>query len=594
MIAEASISVKQTAPQSAPVLSIRDLSLEVGSGASRPLLVEGVSLDVRAGTIHAVVGESGSGKTMTARAAVRLLPPGIRIAQGSIRLGGRDLVKLSERELLQIRGRDVGFVFQEPMLSLNPAMRVGEQMGEGLRQHLRLPADEIRDRCIDMLRRVSLRDPEGALRRYPHEFSGGMRQRIMLAAVMALRPSLLIADEPTTALDAIIQRDVLDIMTQLSRDLGISVLLITHDLGLVGQYADDVTIMQKGKCVESGPAFSVIAMPKSDYSRALLSACPRHKPRPTPSEHPPLLCVDDLSVRYPIPARWPWQRPVPFEAVSGLSLDIRPGETLAVVGESGSGKSTMGRAVLGLRKIHAGRILFDGQLVATDNTARMRDMRRGLQVVFQDPASSLDPRMRVGELVEEGLKLDPSLAPEGRRAKVMEALQEVALDPHFATRWPHELSGGQRQRVAIARAIVLRPRLIVADEAVSALDVTVQAQVLDLLDKLQRQHGFAYLFITHDLGVVEQIADRVMVMKSGRVVETAPRDSLFATPYHPYTCRLLSASAELRETAPGRFDVRRRETTPRLLPLTAPMRGDGMIEVAPAHFVLPDFERSST
>ncbi|MCJ2877578.1 ABC transporter ATP-binding protein [Rhizobium pusense] len=578
------LPISRPQPQEQPVLSIRNLTLATGARN----LVEDLSLEVTPASIHAVVGESGSGKTLTARAAVKLLPPGISITSGSICLAGQNIVPLSEKQMEAIRGKDAGFVFQEPMLSLNPALRVGEQMAEGLRRHLRLGEDEIRACCIEMLERVSLRDPEGALRRYPHEFSGGMRQRIMLASVMALRPSLLIADEPTTALDAIIQRDVLDIMTELSRDMAVSVLLITHDLGLVGQYADEVTIMRRGHCVEAGPSSEVIRSPRSDYARALLAACPKRMPRPPVAAAAPLLRVEDLSVRYQIPAKWPWQRPVPFEAVSGVSLDIRPGETVAIVGESGSGKSTMGRAVLGLRAIHSGRVVFDGAPVNPADATAMRALRRDMQVVFQDPASSLDPRMRVADLVSEGLRLDGRISAATRRERAITALSEVALGEEFADRHPHELSGGQRQRVAIARAIVLHPRLIVADEAVSALDVTVQAQVLALLDGLQKKHGFAYLFITHDLGVVEQIADRVVVMKSGRVVETAPRDRLFDTPFHDYTCRLLSASAELTENGSGHFEVQRRQVSPRPVPHNAAPRHGGLVEVAPDHLVLPD------
>ena len=526
-------------------------------------LVGDASLTVERGRMHAVVGESGSGKTLLARSIVRLLPPAIRVSAGSVSFNGSDLATLSDGEMLRVRGRQIGFVFQEPMLSLNPALRIGEQIGEGLAYHLKLPVEEIRIRSIEMLKRVSLRDPEGALKRYPHEFSGGMRQRIMLASVLALQPSLLIADEPTTALDAIIQRDVLDIMSELTRDLGTSVILITHDLGLVAQYADDVTVMQSGAVRESGGADSVIRRPQHPYTRSLLAACPKRAPRrPVDPAAPTVLDVDCLDMRYRGAQTWPWRRAPEVVAVNGVSLDVKAGETVAIVGESGSGKTTIGRAIIGLRPAHGGKISVGGASVDVRDRQGLRSLRNAAQIVFQDPASSLDPRFRVDALVGEGLKLADRMTVDERAERVAQALSDVGLGPEYADRLPHELSGGQRQRVAIARAIVLMPRLIVADEPVSALDVTVQAQVLELLARLQQEKGFAYLFISHDLGVVEQVADRIAVMRSGRIMEMAPRDALFDRPQHPYTRRLLSASAEVRQDANGAFTVRRREPAP--------------------------------
>jgi len=539
-----------------------DLAYRGRGDAAIPLVHE-ASLRVGSGKIHALVGESGSGKTLLARSIVRLLPPGIRIGGGAIRFGGRDLTACTDKDMLAIRGKEIGFVFQEPMLSLNPAIRIGEQMAEGLRRHLGLPKDEIRARSIEMLERVSMSSPEQALDRFPHEFSGGMRQRIMLASVLALRPSLLLADEPTTALDAVIQRDVLDIMTELTRDLGTSVLLITHDLGLVAQYAEEVTVMEKGRVVETGLADDVIGCPRQDYTRKLLMACPTRKPRaPVADDAKIVLNVEDLTMRYADAPAWPWQRRVEVEAVKRLSLSLKAGQTLAIVGESGSGKTTVGRAVMGLRAASDGLVEIGGtELVASDRRL-LRRLRRQAQIVFQDPASSLDPRYRVGALVEEGLTLAGTLSAAERRHKAVVALADVGLAEAYLERFPHELSGGQRQRVAIARAIILDPKIIVADEAVSALDVTVQAQVLDLLDRLQKEKGFAYLFISHDLGVVEQISDRIVVMRKGRVVEAASRERLFDGPIHPYTRQLLTASVEVRETGEGRFAVKRREPPP--------------------------------
>lgn len=547
-----------------PALEISALDITLNRRRSASVsLVRDVSLKAGQGRIHALVGESGSGKTLLARSIVQLLPPAITVGSGRIMFNGRDLASCSQAEMRRVRGREIGFVFQEPMLSLNPAIRVGEQMAEGMRHHLRISPEEIRHRSLEMLRRVSMKDPERALRSFPHEFSGGMRQRIMLASVLALRPSLLIADEPTTALDAIIQRDVLDIMVELTRELGTSVMLITHDLGLVAQYADEVTVMQTGQVKETGPAARVIQKPQDPYTRNLLAACPKRQPRaPIDADSPVVLRIEDLHMRYRGGAVWPWQRSSEIQAVAGLGLWLRAGETLAVVGESGSGKTTVGRAVMGLRPASSGSIEVAGDMLDLKDSAGMRQLRCNAQIVFQDPASSLDPRLRVGALVGEGLRLVKGTGSKERADRVATALLDVGLGPEFANRLPHELSGGQRQRVAIARAIVLAPKLIVADEAVSALDVTVQAQVLALLSRLQQEKGFAYLFISHDLGVVEQIADRIVVMRGGRVIEAAARDDLFDRPYHPYTRRLLAASAEVREQGDGSFKVQRRQPPP--------------------------------
>lgn len=545
----------------APALAISDVEITLSRRSQEPVrLVKSASLTLGKGRIHAIVGESGSGKTLLARSIVRLLPPAIGVTGGQILFNGRDLLALPEKEMLRVRGLQIGFVFQEPMLSLNPSLRIGAQMREGLAYHLKLSTEEIRQRCIDMLESVSIRDPEGAFNRYPHEFSGGMRQRIMLASVLALRPQLLIADEPTTALDAIIQRDVLDIMTDLTRDLGTSVLLITYDLGLVGQYAEDVTVMQSGNVRESGSAADVIRRPKHPYTLGLLSACPTRQPRKLVKQAAPtVLRIEDVEMRYRGEARLPWRRAPDFHAVKGVSLDVKEGETVAIVGESGSGKTTLGRAVVGLRPTAAGSVELTGCRVDIGDRASLRNLRMTAQIVFQDPASSLDPRFRIKALVGEGLKLVRGMSDSEHSRRVKQAMSDVGLDPHFGDRFSHELSGGQRQRVALARAIILEPKLIVADEPVSALDVTVQAQVLELLGQLQEEKGFAYLFISHDLGVVEQIADRIVVMRDGRVMEAARRDDIYDRPHHPYTRRLLAASAQVRRQGDGTFQVSRRE-----------------------------------
>jgi peptide/nickel transport system ATP-binding protein len=561
MRASAALRVVNAPPDPAPkeLLCVDCVSIELrrrGAGPHR--LVEGASLTIAQGEVHAVVGESGSGKTLLARSVLRLLPPAIH-ATGRILLDGRDLLGLAPEKLRRIRGKSIGMVFQEPMVSLNPSLRIGEQMAEALRIHTGADEAEIRRRSIEMLERIRMREPAQALRAYPHEFSGGMRQRIMLASVMLMKPRLLIADEPTTALDALIQREVLDLMVEITRDLGTAVLLITHDLGLVGSYAGSVTVMQKGRIVEQGDAGQVFAYPKEPYTRALLGALPKARCGDEPAEATPLLQVSDLSVNYPAKGKWPWSRPAPLRAVESVSFEVAAGETLAVVGESGSGKTTLGRALLRLKEPHSGKVLFGGEDVLAARGAELRRLRRDMQIIFQDPASSLDPRMRVGAIVAEGLRHALELDEAARRARLLETLEEIGLGKDFERRFPHELSGGQRQRVSIGRAIIMRPKLIVADEPVSALDVTIQAQILKLLKSLQAAHGFAYVFISHDLGVVEHMADRVVVMYRGRIVEAGPREQVFARPRHSYTRKLLAASPRIAGDLETGYHVLRRE-----------------------------------
>jgi len=525
------------------LLSVEALSVALPGGRR---VVDEVSFTIEPGRFRALVGESGSGKTMAARAVLRLLPPGLSIASGSVRLGGEDLTALPDAALRRLRGPAIGMVFQEPMVSLNPAIRIGAQMQEALILHKRLSRAEAEAAARAMLARVQIGDPERCLAAFPHEFSGGMRQRIMIASVMLLRPQLLIADEPTTALDTLAQREVLDLMTGLAREQGTAVLLITHNLGLVARYADSVSVMRNGRVVEEGPARAVLAAPKHGYTAALVDALPRRGPAPPQrrEDAPAVIEARDVVVRFPGRFRLFRRAVTAVEAIRGVSLAVKPGETVAVVGGSGSGKTTLGRALLGLVRLAGGEVRFRGAPINwADRAARLR-VRMACQLVFQDPYSSLDPRMRVDAIVEEPLRLLPELDRAARMRRVGAILEEVGL-AGYGTRFPHELSGGQRQRVAIARALVRDPAFVVADEPVSALDMTIQKQVLDLIARLQRERGFACLFISHDLGAVARIADRIAVMQAGRIVEEGPRDAILDAPQHPYTRALLEAAPRL-------------------------------------------------
>jgi peptide/nickel transport system ATP-binding protein len=524
------------------MLSIRDLSVSIEPSGQR--IVDGLSFDLAAGDMLALVGESGSGKTMAARAILNLLPPPLVMAAASeVLLEGRDLTKLPAAALRQIRGSKIGMVFQEPMVSLNPSMTIGEQMAEGLRLHRSMGSDEIRERSLAMLRRIQISSPEHSLTAYPHEFSGGMRQRIMLASVMLLEPKLLIADEPTTALDMLVQRDVLDLMVELTQEKGTAVLLISHDLGMVSHYVRDVLVMRNGRSVEQGRAEQVLRAPQQNYTRKLVDALPRRsaggaRTKGTPE---PLLHVEDVVIDYPGRTQM-FGKTEGKRAVYGVDLTVGRGETVALVGASGSGKTTLGRAIVGLVQPSAGTIRFRGEQIEGGRSEASRRQRRDMQIVFQDPYSSLDPRQRVEDIVEEPLKLDRGMARKERKDRVEEVCGDVGLSLDFLRRLPHQLSGGQRQRVAIARAIVRRPAFLVADEPVSALDMTVQKQILLLIRSLQERYGFACLFVSHDLGAVEQVADRVAVMENGRIVEVGDRDDIFDRPQHEYTRRLLDAA----------------------------------------------------
>ena len=531
-----------------PLLQVSNLTLAIKS--SGKAVVNAVNFMVLPGEIVGIVGESGSGKTLAARAIMGIAPPGVAMVSGSILFEGQDITTLPHKRLRALRGAKVGMVFQEPMTSLNPSMTIGRQLDEGLSIHRHLAKEQRRKLILDMLRRVGLTTPEGTLDAFPHQFSGGMRQRIMLASVMLLKPALLLADEPTTALDAVIQRDVMELMVDLTKANNTAVLLISHDLGMVARYCSRIIVMSQGDVVEQGKSTDILARPQHPYTRKLLAAMPkRGAARELAVARTPIVSVRDLVVDYPGRQRF-LRTSIPKRALHGVSLAIQPGEVVAVVGGSGSGKTTLGQCIAGLIKGYGGEILFDGKPIF-QSEASYRSYRLNCQMVFQDPYSSLDPRMTVQQLVAEPLRLMPDMALPDRAARVDEVLAEVGLAEGFAGRHPHELSGGQRQRIAIARAIVRRPSFVIADEPVSALDVTVRAQVLELFAELQRKHGFSCLFISHDLGVVEQIADRVIVMNEGRIVEEGSRDQIFDAPKHAYTRKLLAAVPGLASTQDG-------------------------------------------
>ncbi len=535
------------------LVSVSNLSLTVGPGGRE--IVSGVSFEVAPGEMVGIVGESGSGKTQAARAILGLTPAPLVVAGGSIKFEGVDVTRAAPAALRKLRGARIGMVFQEPMTSLNPSMPIGRQLEEGLRLHRKdLSASARRERILEMQRRGGIRDPKGAMEAWPHEFSGGMRQRMMLASVMLLEPALLIADEPTTALDAVVQRDVLELMVDLTREHHTAVLMISHDLPMVARYTERMVVMQHGKVLETGATAAILERPQHPYTRKLLDAMPRRLPARQLGKEAPIVEVKNLVVDYAGHQRL-FSRTGAKRALDGIDLHVKPREVVAVVGGSGSGKTTLGRAIAGLLAPTSGQILFRGQQVDR-RSASWRDYRLNCQMVFQDPYSSLDPRMTIGQLVGEGLRMLEDMPAAEKRRRVDEVLAEVGLGSEYAKRYPHEMSGGQRQRVAIARAIVRRPAFVIADEPVSALDVTVRAQVLDLFADLQERHGFSCLFISHDLGVVEQVADRVVVMRDGGIVEQGSRDAVFDQPREEYTRSLLSAIPALESTDTGGVRLR--------------------------------------
>ena len=537
------------ARRNAPLLEIRDLSVTfAGRGGSKSVeAVRGVSLTLDRSETVALVGESGSGKSVTALSILQLLPYPLAThgADSSIRLAGEELVGAAPDALRRVRGNRIAMVFQEPMTSLNPLHTLEQQVNETLLIHRHMSAAAARERTLELLRLVGLPDAESRLEAYPHQLSGGQRQRVMIAMAIANEPDILIADEPTTALDVTIQAHILELLKDLCDRLGMALFLITHDLTIVRKMADNICIMTQGEIVEAGPTAEIFARPRHPYTQRLLAAEPKGRAPPADPAAVELMAAQELKVWFPIRRGVLRRVRGHVKAVDGVSLAVRNGTTLGVVGESGSGKTTLGLALLRLTEAQ-GQIRFAGQDLAALGQRPLRPLRREMQVVFQDPFSSLSPRLSVAQIVEEGLKVHRLAATAAERRRLIEtALVEVGLDPEAADRYPHEFSGGQRQRIAIARALVLKPRFVVLDEPTSALDMSVQAQIVELLRELQARHNLAYLFISHDLRVVRALAHEILVMKDGRIVEAGPTDRVMTRPQHPYTRALMAAAFDL-------------------------------------------------
>jgi microcin C transport system ATP-binding protein len=531
-----------------PFLKLDDLGVRFG-GADDPHAkdaVKDVSLTLAKGETLALVGESGSGKSVTALSILQLLPyPLASHPTGSIQFDGEEMIGASKQTLMKVRGARVGMIFQEPMTSLNPLHTVAKQIGESLVVHRGMSKSAARARALELLKLVALKDPEQRLDSYPHQLSGGQRQRVMIAMALANEPDLLIADEPTTALDVTIQAQILELLRDLQQKLGMAVLLITHDLGIVRKTADRVAVMTDGEIVEQGPVAQVFDSPTHPYTQMLLAAEPKGDPVAADTSATEILAADDLKVWFPI-KRGLLKRTIGHvKAVDGVTVKLRAGQTVGVVGESGSGKTTLGLALLRLQSSE-GAIRFDGKDIQGASWAEMRPLRREMQIVFQDPYGSLSPRMTIGEIIAEGLNTHGIREGAEVEKRVASGLEEVGLEPIMSRRYPHEFSGGQRQRIAIARAIVLEPRFLVLDEPTSALDMSVQAQIVDLLRDLQHRHNLAYMFISHDLKVVKALAHDLIVLKDGKVVEQGPAKAIFEAPQEEYTQALLAAAFDMK------------------------------------------------
>ena len=536
----------------APLLSIRDLSVAFRQGGNEVLAVDRVSFDIGPGETVALVGESGSGKSVTALSVAKLLNyPTAFHPTGEIMFKGKDLLKASEMEMLQVRGADITMVFQEPMTSLNPLHTISRQIGEILRLHRRLSEKDARARTLEMLELVGIREAESRLDAYPHELSGGQRQRVMIAMALANEPDLLIADEPTTALDVTVQAQILALLADLKKRMGMAMLFITHDLGIVRKVADRVCVMTQGQIVESGSVAQVFDNPQHEYTRRLLAAEPKGRPQPVPAGAPVVVEAGPIKVWFPIRKGFFGRTVSHVKAVDEVSIKVREGETVGVVGESGSGKTTLGLAILRLISSQ-GPVAFLGDRIDGLKSKQIRPLRKNMQVVFQDPYGSLSPRMSVTQIVEEGLLvLNRGLTSDQRREVVAHALTDVGLDPSAMDRYPHEFSGGQRQRIAIARAMALEPKFILLDEPTSALDMSVQAQIVELLRELQQRRKLAYMFISHDLKVVRALANQVIVMQNGRVVEQGEAERVFSAPQTDYTRALFAAAFDLATADAG-------------------------------------------
>jgi microcin C transport system ATP-binding protein len=532
------------------LLTVKDLSISFGTGKREVAAVERISFNIAKGETLALVGESGSGKSATALSVMKLLPyPAAHHPSGSILFKGQELLTMGERDIRKVRGNDITIIFQEPMTSLNPLHPIAKQIGEILLLHQGLTGEAARARIIELLTHVGIPDPAGRLASFPHQLSGGQRQRVMIAMALANEPDLLIADEPTTALDVTVQAQILKLLKDTQTRLGMSVLFITHDLGIVRKIADRVCVMQKGKIVEQGTVERVFKAPEHPYTRALLAAEPKPDPAPPKPDAPIVVSTDNLKVWFPIKRGVLRKTVGHIKAVDGISIEIRKGETLGVVGESGSGKTTLGLAILRLISSD-GPVVFMGNTIQGLKFKQMRPYRRDMQIVFQDPYGSLSPRMSVSDIIEEGLRVHhPHLPKTERERQMIVALKDVGLDPETRHRYPHEFSGGQRQRIALARALALEPTFIMLDEPTSALDMLIQSQMVDLLRDLQKKRDLTYMFISHDLRVVAALASRLLVLRYGKLVEEGAAADLFKAPKSAYT-RALFAAAFKMEIAP--------------------------------------------
>ena len=535
-----------------PLLDVRNLSIAFTQSDETKLAVDKISFHINKGETVALVGESGSGKSISALSILKLLPyPAASHPSGEIFFDGKNLLEASEPELRKVRGGNITMIFQEPMTSLNPLHTIEQQIGETLTLHMGMSGSKARERILELLHQVGIREPEKRLDAYPHQLSGGQRQRVMIAMSLANEPDLLIADEPTTALDVTVQAQILELLRDLQKEKGLSMLFITHDLGIVQKISDRTCVMQNGKIVEQGPTAEVFSNPQHEYTKHLISSEPSGNPPKTDNTAPVILEGEDIRVWFPIKAGFMRRTVDHIKAVDGINITLRQGQTLGVVGESGSGKTTLGMALTRLIS-SKGRISFIGKDIDAYSFKQMKPLRDRMQVVFQDPYGSLSPRMSVAEIVAEGLRIHmPNLSANERDKKVCAALLETGLEPETRHRYPHEFSGGQRQRMAIARALVLEPKFIMLDEPTSALDMSVQAQVVDLLRELQIKHNLAYMFISHDLKVVRALANEVIVMQLGKVVEQGQADQIFDNPQTDYTKALMAAAFDLEASSIG-------------------------------------------